>query len=201
MQITRGIGQGTSEWHELRLGVITASKFKDVLAKGAGKTRALYMRQLAGEIITGESDGGYTNQDMAWGTETEGQARAFYELENDVETEQVDFISNFGVGCSPDSLARDGDDGLLEIKCPRTTTQIETYLSGKMPSSHKAQVQGQIWVSEREWCDFVSFDPRINGKASFFCVRIYRDEPYINRLWAECEKFKSELDAMVDVLI
>ncbi len=195
----RGIGQGSAAWHEIRLGIVTASRFKDVLAKGQGKTRISYMRQLAGEIITGEREDGYTNKNMEWGTETEDQARAFYELDRGEDTDQVDFISGVeGFGCSPDSLVR--EDGLLEIKCPKTTTQIETYLSGKMPACHKAQVQGQMWVSERDWCDFVSFDPRINGKSFFFCVRIQRDQTYIDNLIIECNKFKYELDDMVSML-
>ena len=82
-------------------------------------------------------------------------------------------------------------------KCPKTTTQIETYLSGKMPSSHKAQVQGQLWVASRAWCDFVSFDPLIDGDASYMCVRVERDNEYIEELAKACKLFDEELQEIV----
>jgi len=148
MEIITGIDQGTDEWLALRYGWITASKFKDVKAGGAGKTRKSYMYQLAAEAITGERIETYTNEYMEWGTLTEPQARAMYELESGNIVEEVSFIKLDDVnkiGCSPDGLI--GDDGMIEIKCPKTTTQIETYLSGKMPTGHNAQVQGQLWVS------------------------------------------------------
>lgn len=200
MQIIKEIVQGSEEWHELRREVITASRFKDVMSKGAGKTRKSYMYQLAAESITGEVSENYTNDAMAWGTETEPQARAMYELESGNHVEQVAFIKHDtkNVGVSPDGLIN--EDGLVEIKCPKTTTQIETFLSGKMPACHKAQVQGQLWISERKWLDFVSFDPRIDGDASYFCVRIERDEDYISELEKACDEFSVELNAMIKKL-
>lgn len=200
MQIISDIEQGSEEWLALRFGWITASKFKDVIAGGQGKTRMAYMRQLAAETITGERIDSYSNEYMEWGTETEPQARAMYELENAVNVDQISFIKHDSIraGCSPDGLI--GNDGLIEIKCPKTTTQIETFLSGKMPPSHKAQVQGQLWISEREWTDFVSFDPRINGSSSYFCVRVYRDEAYIKTLEEGVKAFENELKEMVGML-
>ena len=198
MEIITGIDQGSDEWLALRYGWITASKFKDVKAGGAGKTRKSYMYQLAAEAITGERIETYSNEYMEWGTATEPQARAMYELDSGNTVEEVSFIKLNEVdkiGCSPDGLI--GDDGMIEIKCPKTTTQIETYLSGKMPSGHRAQVQGQLWVSGRQWTDFVSFDPRIDGESSYFCVRIERDEEYIKELEEACFKFAKELKEMV----
>ena len=170
MQIIRDIEQGTEEWLNMRLSVITASKYKDVLAGGKGLTRATYMRQLAAEAITGERVETFKNSSMEWGTEHEHQAKSMYELMKCADVEEVAFIKHdeINTGVSPDGLVE--ENGLIEIKCPNTATQIETFLSGKMPSQHIAQVQGQIWVSERDWCDFVSFDPRINGASSYFCV-------------------------------
>ena len=156
------------------------------------------MYQLAAEAITGERIETYSNEYMEWGTATEPQARAMYELDSGNTVEEVSFIKLNEVdkiGCSPDGLI--GDDGMIEIKCPKTTTQIETYLSGKMPSGHRAQVQGQLWVSGRQWTDFVSFDPRIDGESSYFCVRIERDEEYIKELEEACFKFAKELKEMV----
>ena len=200
MKVIRDIEQGTEEWLNLRLAVITASKYKDVLAGGKGLTRSAYMRQLAAEAITGIRTESFSNSAMEWGTEHEPQAKAMYELMKCEEVEEIAFIKHdyINTGVSPDGLI--GDTGLIEIKCPNTTTQIETVLGGKMPTCHIPQVQGQLWVSEREWCEFVSFDPRINGKSSFFCIRVHRDDEYINKLESAVIKFDSELQEMIDKL-
>ena len=94
-----------------------------------------------------------------------------------------------------------GDNGLLEIKCPNTVTQIQRYLKGEFPTEYKAQVQGQLWVSERDWCDFVSFDPRINTSADYFQVRVYRDEDYIFNLAGQVSHIDSMEDPFTDLEI
>jgi len=200
MQTTRDIEQGTDEWLALRLGVVTASKFKDVLAGGKGLTRLSYMRQLAAETLTGAPIESFKSSAMEWGNETEPQAKAMYELLTASEVEEIAFIKHdsINVGVSPDGLV--GDNGLIEIKCPNSTTQIETFLKGKMPTGHIPQVQGQLWISEREWCDFVSFDPRINGKSSFFKIRIERDDKYIQELETKVKFFNEELNEMINKL-
>jgi putative phage-type endonuclease len=202
MEIIKNILQGSHEWHELRLGIITASRFKDVMSNGRGnapsKTRASYMLQLAAEMLTGLPTESYSNEYMEWGTKTEPQARATYELETGNDVDEVAFIKCDIVGISPDGLI--GDKGGIEIKCPKTTTQIETFLKGEVPSVHKAQIQGSLWASEREWWDFVSFDPRIDGEASFFLKRVERDEEYIDKLKLACDLFHSDLTAMVKQL-
>jgi len=198
MEIITDIEQGSEEWLNLRMGWITASKFKDVISNGRGgnpsKTRLSYMYQLAAEALSNERVEGFTNEYMEWGTATEPQARAMYEFDSGNETSEVAFIkwnNSNKIGISPDGLI--GDNGGLEIKCPKTTTQIETYLSGKMPSTHKPQVQGSMWVTGRDWWDFVSFDPRIDGAAGYFCVRVERDEKYIKELEEKCLAFEYEL--------
>ena len=202
MEVITDIEQGSEDWHKLRYGWVTASRFKDVMAKGAGKTRKSYMYQLAAEALTDLRVEGFTSEAMLWGTETEPQARAMYEFDSGNTVDEIAFIryrDGLKIGCSPDGLI--GDDGLIEIKCPKTTTQIETIVSGKMPNSHKPQVQGQLWISGREWCDFVSFDPRINGSASYFCITVERDEEYIKELAAGVEAFESELKKLVESLV
>lgn len=203
MQVINNIEQGTDEWLELRLGKVTASRLADVMSKGRGsapsKTRQSYMLQLAAEIMTGQPQDTFINQYMDWGNECEPQARAMYEFENFVDVEQVAFvIASPWFGVSPDGLV--GDNGLLEIKCPKTTTQIERFLKGEFPTTYKAQVQGQLLATEREWCDFVSFDPRINGDAQYFCVRVERDEKYIKELQAGINLFTEELQEMLNKL-
>lgn len=205
MIIYNDVEQGSDEWHKLRLGCITASRFKDVLSGGQGKTRLTYMREVCAEILTCEKVEGFTNEYMQWGVETEPQAKDFYTLKTGNDIENISFIKAeptefpiVGVGCSPDGLI--GDNGLIEIKCPKTTTQIETFLSGEMPSRYTAQVQGQLWVSGREWCDFVSFDPRINGESSFFCTRVFRDEGYISKLSDAVYLFRYDAAKMLELL-
>ena len=203
MKIIRDIEQGTDEWKELRLGKVTASRLSDVLSKGRGnapsKTRAAYMLQLAAERLTGEPEDSFSNKYMEWGNECEPQARAMYEFDSGNDVEEVAFVihsDDFGV--SPDGLV--GDDGLLEIKCPKTTTQIERYLKGEFPAAYKAQVQGQLLATGRKWCDFVSFDPRISGDAQYFCVRVERDENYIAELELKINEFTTELNKMMEQL-
>lgn len=197
MQIHRGIEQGSDEWKAIRLGIPTASRFKDVLAKGEGKTRTSYMYQLAAETLTGQTDESYSNTYMDWGTENEPLARSAYEFIMSEIVEQVTFISNetFYAGYSPDGLV--GDNGLIEIKCPKTTTHIETVISGKMPSGHIPQVQGGLMVSEREWLDFISYDPRIKQSMAYFSVRVYRDDEYIEKLRLELIRFNNDLADLI----
>jgi len=203
-KIITDVEQGSPEWLQMRLGVITASKFKDVISSGRGsapsKTRQSYMYQLAAETVTGQGQDFYSNEFMVWGTETEPEARTVYELKSGNKVNEVAFVKldNLNVGVSPDGLI--GEDGGIEIKCPKTSTQIETFLSGKMPSYHKAQVQGCMWVTGREWWDFVSYDPRIDGEASYFCQRIERDENYITDLSKKCVEFQNELEEIINKL-
>ena len=133
MNIIKDVEQGTDEWHDMRIGHITASRFKDVLSKGRGtapsKTRLTYMRELVAELISGEKQESFSNEYMEWGTATEPQARAMYEFDTGNAVTEIAFckLDNLKIGCSPDGLV--GDDGGLEIKCPKTTTHIETVLS------------------------------------------------------------------------
>lgn len=204
MHIIESIEQGSSEWLELRLGKVTASKFKDVMTNGRGNkpsaTAKSYMIKLVAEILRGEPMPFFESDAMKWGTETESQARAMYELKNDVEVKEVAFVQlNDFVGVSPDGLV--GDDGLLEIKCPNTETQIKRFLDDVgLPSDYEAQVQGQLWVTGREWCDFVSFDPRIDVEASYIQTRVYRDEEYISKLEEKVSIFVEEMKLMINKL-
>lgn len=189
--------QGTEEWLNKRLKKVTASNFDKVLAGGKGITRTKYLYKVAAEILTGQAEDGYTNAAMEWGTQTEPQARAMYELINNTDVEQVGFVERSEyVGCSPDGLL--SDKGLIEIKCPNTTTFIEYKLADRLPPAYKAQVQGQLWICEREWCDFVAFDPRV--PQGFMSVRVERDDAYIKTLEKEVDIFVNEMLIIVDKL-
>lgn len=191
--------QGSPEWFEARRGIPTASEFSTILAKGrdggASKTRRTYLMKLLGERVTGEPMYSYSNDHMERGKELEAEARDMYSFMTDTDPRQVGFIRNDGAGCSPDSLV--GDDGMLEIKTKLAHLQMEVLLYGQVPSEHLAQLQGQLWVAERQWVDFVSY----YGKtAPPFIKRVVRDEAYIATLAAAVREFQRELATMEGVL-
>lgn len=194
------IEQGSKEWLELRLGKVTASRIADVLAKGkSGEalSREDYRYELVVQRLTGDPGESFTNAAMEWGTATEPQARIAYEAQADVFVEQVPFVLHPTIewfGCSPDGLI--GDKGLLEIKCPNSKTHIKYLNAGKPPAKYVPQMQCQMAVTGRQWCDFVSFDPRLPGDLQLFVVRLDRDEDYIKSMEAEVVKFLSEVETM-----
>jgi len=192
MQVFNDIEQGSGEWFAARAGIPTASRFATVMAKGEGKTRAEYMRKLAGEIITGELAEGFTTPHMERGKLMEDEARETYAFINSVEPYQVGFIRSGDKGASPDSLI--GSDGGLEIKTALPHIQIDRLERDRLPPEHKAQVQGNLWISEREWWDFVSYWPRL----PMLITRVYRDEPYIKAMSDEIDRFNDEKAALVE---
>jgi len=204
MNIIESCEQGSIEWLSLRLGKITASRVKDVLTKGRGtspsKTAESYMMELIAEILTGNSKPFFENDAMRWGTKTEPQARAMYAVNNDfVDVKEVAFVEhNEQVGISPDGLI--GDDGLLEIKCPNTTTQLKRALSDDYSADYKAQIQMQLWVTEREWCDFLSFDPRLDCEAGYLQQRVFRDEEYIEEMKTKVYAFVEKMNELINIL-
>jgi putative phage-type endonuclease len=204
MNIIETCEQGSIEWLSLRLGKITASRVKDVLTKGRGtspsKTSESYMMELIAEILTGNSKPFFENDAMRWGTETEPQARAMYAVNNDfVDVKEVAFVEhNEFIGISPDGLV--GDDGLLEVKCPNTTTQLKRALSDDYSADYKAQIQMQLWVTEREWCDFLSFDPRLECSAGYLQQRVMRDEEYIEEMKVKVYAFVDKMSELINIL-
>ena len=204
MKIIETCEQGSIAWLSLRLGKITASRVKDVLTKGRGtsqgKTAESYMMELIAEILTGSSKPFFENDAMRWGTETEPQARAMYAVNNDfVDVKEVAFVEhNEQVGISPDGLI--GDDGLLEVKCPNTTTQLKRALSDDYSADYKAQIQMQLWVTEREWCDFLSFDPRLECDAGYLQQRVFRDEEYIEEMKVKVYAFVEKMNELIKQL-
>lgn len=197
MEIFEEIKQGQPEWFAVRLGLPTASRFADVMAKngprgGIPKGRQTYLWKLAGEILTGEPMDSYTNFSMSRGTEREPEARNLYAFLNDADVKQVGFIRNGNCGCSPDGLI--GNDGMFENKDAAAHIQIERLLNGTLPPEHKAQCQGALMVAEREWIDFMS---HCRGLPPLI-VREHRDEDYIKGLRADVDEFVEELDALVE---
>lgn len=183
--------QGTLEWYAARAGIPTASEFDTVMAKGKGggesKTRRTYMLKLIGERLTREPMYSYSNEHMERGKAMECEARDLYQMIAEVECKQVGFLRRGDAGCSPDSLV--GNDGMLEIKTKLPHLQLDCILYDELPAEHRAQCQGQLWIAQREWVDFVSYWPGL----PLFAKRVYRDESYIARLKVEVDAFNSEL--------
>ena len=200
----RMVEQGSPEWLKLRLGKLTASRMADVLATtktGQSASRKNYMAQLVAERLTGQVGESFTNSAMAWGTDNEPIARAEYEMMHDVMVDQVDFVDHPSIamcGASPDGLI--GDNGLIEIKCPNTATHIDYILSGKPPTKYLPQMALQMLCTGREWCDFVSFDPRMPSKHRLFVVRFTPDLEYLDRVKNEATLFLGEVANLVEQL-
>jgi putative phage-type endonuclease len=192
------IVQGSPEWKALRCGKVTASKVADVVAKTAkgayGASRANYLAQLIAERLTGTQAETFTNAAMQHGTETEPEARDAYSFYQGVTVEQVAFVPHPKIdqaGASPDGLV--GDDGLVEIKCPNTATHLETLLGQAVPAKYADQMQFQMACTGRQWCDFVSYDPRMPEHMRLFVRRVARDEARITHLETEIASFLREL--------
>jgi putative phage-type endonuclease len=193
--------QGSQEWFALRLGKVTASRVADIVAKtksGWGASRANYAAELIAERLTGMPAASYTNAAMQWGTETEPLARSAYEFYGDCAVQQVAFIQHPVItmaGASPDGLV--SVDGMVEIKCPNTSTHIDTLLGQEVPGKYLTQMQFQLACSGRRWVDFVSFDPRMPEAMRLFVKRVPRDDAVIANLEKEVIAFLSEVESRV----
>ena len=195
--------QRTTEWHTARLGKVTASRVADVIAKtksGYGASRANLMADLIVERLTGQPASTFTNAHMEWGTEQEPHARAAYSARTGELVEEVGFIDHPRIsnsGASPDGLA---GDGLVEFKCPATSTMLDTLLTQAVPTKYIPQMQWQMACTGRAWCDFVSYDPRLPEHLRMFVKRVDRDNDYIKMLEAEVTLFLSELEEKLSKL-
>ncbi len=197
--------QGSPEWRNIRLGKVTASRIPDVIAKtksGWGASRANYMAELMVERLTGVPAESFTSAAMQWGTEKEPEARAAYEFHNLCEVEQIGFVHHPEIpdsGASPDGLV--GKKGLVEIKCPQSATHIDTLLGKSVPGKYQSQIQHQLACTGREWCDFVSFDPRMPVNMRLFVQRVERDDDAITAIENSVREFLDEMAKKLAQLI
>lgn len=194
------VAQGTPEWFEARLGRPTGSVYSDVLAKGkAGAeslTRKKLIVKLALELVTKKvAVNNFKSTAMQDGIDREPFARALYESSRGVFVNEVGFCQHDTIftGVSPDGLV--DDDGMCEFKCPSETTHREYMLRKDEPPEYRAQIQGQMWVTGRKWCDFVSYHPDFPENAQLIVRRVLRDETYIENLKAEVLKLNDEVKA------
>lgn len=198
----RSVEQGSDLWKQLRLGHVTASNIGDVMAKGKGNaesiTRNKYKMRLVAERLTNQSIESFVSAAMEWGVEQEQFACMAYEIKQNVLVERTGFWLHptiKWVGVSPDRLV--GEKGILEAKCPQTTTHLDYIFADKMPAEYVKQVQCQLWVTGREWCDFISFDPRLPQKNQLFVKRVKRDEELIQEMEQETIKFLAEVESLI----
>lgn len=189
--------QGSDEWVKVRLGIPTASRFADILAEGEGKTRTAYLRELAGEQLTGIQAEHFSGKAMDRGKDQEEMAAEEY-AKHHFDVTKVGFVRNAGlmryatVGASPDRLV--GDDGGLECKSMKPELLIEVLERGTFPGQFRAQVQGCMWVCERRWWTLKIFYPGM-PKCEF---TVERDETYIAELQRAVEVFSYDVKKLVE---
>lgn len=202
------IEQGTDAWFEQRLGKVTASRIADVMARtktGYGASRTNYMAELLVERLTGAKADRFQSAEMRWGTETEPQARDAYSFFTGAEVSTASFVEHPSIpmtGASPDGFAFDATgNGLVEIKCPNSSTHIDTLLSERVPERYELQMLWQMACTGMVWCDYVSFDPRMPGDMQFFCKRVHAHAETTANMEGEVRKFLAELDAKQAALV
>jgi hypothetical protein len=169
--------QGSDEWHEIRCGMLTASNMSLILTPtlkmAANDKERAHLYELLAQRATNYVEPHYVGDDMLRGKDEEYDARLLYSEKYEPVTE-CGFITNdklgFPIGCSPDGIV--GDDGLIEAKSRRQKHQAQTIIEGKCPQEFMLQVQSGLLISERKWCDFISY---CGGMPMFVC-RVFPDE-------------------------
>lgn len=209
--IIEGI-QGDLDWFNMRCGSVTSSRLNDALArpkrvkdKEMGKelvSRANYRKELVIERLTGKTAEHYVSSYMEWGTLNEPVARTEYELATGRDVKQIALAMHPKIkyfSASTDGLV--GDDGCLEIKCLSSINHLDILVSGEIPEEYHLQMLGGMACAERQWCDFVSYDPRMPEGLQLFIKRFERDDAFINGMLLDVSQFLQEVDATVELLL
>lgn len=197
--------QHSAEWFDVRCGRVTASRIANVMARlknGSSSTRRdAYKMELLTEALTGVPVEHYVSPAMDWGITNEPVARAQYEMTTNAEVERIGFCFHPRLkrsGASPDGLV--GDVGLVEIKCPTTATHLQYVLDDVVPEEHEPQMYWQMACAQRDWCDFVSYDPRLPDDFALFIKRLEWNGERIKAIEKEVETFISELNSLCESL-
>ena len=192
--------QGSPEWLAARAGKVTASRINDVMAAKSTAAYRDYRAQIVAEILTGQpQESGFTNAAMQWGTEQEKFARAEYEMFCAWTVDEVGLVIHPTIeqgAASPDGLV--STDGLVEIKCPKTATHLQTLVDKKQPRQYENQMLWQMACTGRQWCDFVSYDPRLPEDLQLFVHRFDRDQERIDAIEEAVKQFLTEVNEMID---
>lgn len=187
--------QGTTEWHEARLGRVTASRIADVMMKPTTAGFQNYRSQLVCERLTGRPTETFTSAAMQHGTETEPQARAMYTLTTGLSVDEVGFVPHPLIdmaGASPDGLV--GELGLVEIKCPQPTEHIRVLTGGAIKPGYVLQMLWQMECTGREWCDFVSFNPDLPDDLQLHIQRVEYDSEKAAEITGAVRSFLASVD-------
>jgi putative phage-type endonuclease len=191
------IEQGTPEWHELRAGVPTASNFGKIIDSKGKKSSSYkgYFYKLVGERLLGRTEEGFKNEWMERGNELESEARELYEFISGPVT-QVGFVSVDDpiCGCSPDGLV--GEDGGIEIKCPSLSVHMKYLMSGRLPAEYHRQVHGSMYVTGRDWWDFMSYYPGLDP----FILRVHKDQEFNEMLEGALKKINEEVEGAITII-
>ena len=187
--------QRTDEWFQARLGKVTASRISDVLAAPTTAAYSNYQAQLIAERLTGEPYESHVTAAMQWGVDTEAEARSMYEFMTDQTVMDIGFVPHFIIkqsGASPDGLV--GLNGQIEIKCPNTATHIKTFTSGTIEKKYRNQMTWQMACTDRHWCDFVSYDPRLPAEYNLCIIRFERDDEEVKKMELKVKEFLGHLE-------
>jgi hypothetical protein len=192
--------QGTPEWASLRAGKPTSSDFDRIITPKTGKPSSQaesYMFRLIAERLMGHPVVEFVSHWMDRGSQMEAEAVSFYEFQRDLETVKVGFVTDDAgsIGASPDRLV--GEDGLLEIKVPAEHTHVGYLLKHAVDQAYWPQVQGQLWITERQWVDILSYHPEMPPAL----IRVQRDDAYIDLLAAGVQAFAQVLEANYQMML
>ncbi len=192
MKIYKDINQGSPEWFEIRVGKVTASHAQAIGNNGKGLEN--YILEVVAEMFSSSEKEHYSNEHTERGNELEPIARSMYELQNDVEVEEIGFAEyNDFVGCSPDGLV--GDDGMIEIKCPDDKTYFNLLMNEKIDNAYIWQCQMNMLILERKWCDLVFYNPNFEKSMKIF--RLEPDKEMFSKLKEGFEKAEAEITRLV----
>lgn len=199
------VDQRTDAWRQLRAGRLTGSRAKDMLAtikSGEAAARRDLRMQLVVERLTGiPQDSTFINADMQWGIDHEAEALKAYEAETGAMVTPIGFCAHDTIlaGTSPDGFT--GADGLVSIKCPRSANHVRYLREGVEPAEHAAQNTHELWLTERAWIDFVSYDPRLPERLQLFKVRVTRTPAQLADYEKKATAFLAEVETEYQALL
>ena len=187
--------QGTQEWLDHRKGLITASDFAKVVNSKGFLSNSKSMINLIYNVASGyfleSAIPSLSSSDMNRGNELEPFAREAYEQTTLQEVKEIGMFKFGCLGYSPDGLIN--DDGLIEIKCPKHNTHSKYLYSQSLPLEYKAQVLGGLAITDRKYCDFISYHPDFPDNLKMMIIRVERDEEYIHNLLTSLEEFNQKV--------
>lgn len=205
--VIEGPGYGTDEWINARLGRVTASRFGDIMTEPRSKTAQAaglmsesansYLLEVVASAITGQSRVGGKSAAMERGVDLEADAIDAYATSRFIDVEKGRLIMRTAdnVAATPDGFIDEGEDGpgLIEVKCPESKQHLQTFLDQRLPDDYLEQVQGQMWVAGRRWCDFISYDDRFPAPMRLVVIRVVRNDEFVAELSAKVIAFGAKV--------